>query len=99
MESVTLFKEVGKPIQKIKINLEDLDQVKDIVGYFLDVVPLHEDIKIIINEDAEEVGLKENFKFGDSSILGNALFCSFNGDEPCGLDEGQEQFILNIFNE
>lgn len=92
-----IIKEVGKlpQIQNIENTLEVL---KELVGGYIEVVRMSDDILMICNEEGKLQGLPPNFSTGYDVIVGTVVFVSFDGEEDfTDLNDWQVEYILGKF--
>ena len=92
-----IIKEVGKA-PYIKDIDNTLEIFKKLVGGYIEVVRMDEDILIICNEEGKLQGLPPNFTIGRDFIAGTAVFVSFDGKEDfTSLTDFQIDYIMNKF--
>lgn len=93
----TIIKEVGKA-PEIK-NIENtLDALKSLVGGYIEVVGLDDNVLLICNEEGKMKGLPPNFSTGYDVIVGTAVFVSFDGKEDfTDLNDWQIEYIMSKF--
>ena len=92
-----IIKEVGqKPrIDDIK---NDLETIKSLIGGYVEVLRMEENILLICNEEGKLNGLPPNFSTGYDIIAGTAVFVSFDGKEDfTGLSDTQMLLIMDKF--
>ena len=93
-----IIKEVGKSPRVEEIN-NDLETLKSLVGGYIEVVRMEENILIICNEEGKLNGLPPNFSTGYDVIVGTAVFVSFDGKEDfTSLSDTQILLIMDKFN-
>ena len=92
-----IIKEVGKaPVVKDIENT--LDALKSLVGGYIEVVTLDDNILLICNEEGKMQGLPPNFSMGYDVIVGTAVFVSFDGKEDfTDLNDWQIEYIMGKF--
>ena len=92
-----IVKEVGKtPVVKDIENT--LDALKSLVGGYIEVVTLDDNILLICNEEGKMQGLPPNFSMGYDVIVGTAVFVSFDGKEDfTALNDWQIEYIMGKF--
>lgn len=92
-----LIKEVGKaPV--IKDIENTLDALKSLVGGYIEVVTMEDNILLICNEEGKMQGLPPNFSMGYDVIVGTAVFVSFDGKEDfTDLNDWQIEYLLGKF--
>lgn len=92
-----LIKEVGKMPQVKQIE-NTLDTLKSLVGGYIEVVSMEDNILLICNEEGKIQGLKPNFNMGYDTIVGTAVFVSYDGKEDfTDLDDWQLEYLLGKF--
>ena len=92
-----IIKEVGKEprVEDIK---NDLATLQELVGGYIEVVTIEDNILVICNEEGKLQGLPPNFSMGYDVIVGTAVFVSFDGGEDfTGLDDWQLEAIMSKF--
>ena len=83
-------------VREIKNELQEL---QTIVGGYIEVLRLDDDVLLICNEEGKLQGLKPNFSMGLDTIVGTAVFVSFDGKEDfTSLDDMQMLLIMDKFN-
>ena len=93
-----IIKEVGKSPRIENIN-NDLETLKELVGGYIEVVRMGNDILLICNEEGKLNDLPPNFSTGYDVIVGTAVFVAFDGKEDfTSLTDIQIDTILNSFN-
>lgn len=93
-----VIKEVGKSPQVEEIK-NDLDTLQSLVGGYIEVVRMEENILLICNEEGKLNGLPPNFSTGHDVIVGTAVFVAFDGNEDfTGLSDTQMLLIMDKFN-
>ena len=93
-----IIKEVGKSPRVEEIN-NDLETLKSLVGGYIEVVRMEENILLICNEEGKLNGLPPNFSTGYDFIVGTAVFVSFDGKEDfTSLSDTQMLLIMDKFN-
>lgn len=93
-----IIKEVGKS-PRIEIIENELETLKSIVGGYIEVVKMDDDILLICNEEGKLKGLPPNFSTGYDVIVGTAIFVSFDGvDDFTSLSDIQILTIMDKFN-
>lgn len=92
-----IIKEVGKQPQ-IKDVENTLDALKSLVGGYIEVVRLDNGVLLICNEDGKMQGLPPNFKLGYDTVVGTAVFVSFDGKEDfTDLNDMQVEYLMSKF--
>lgn len=92
-----IIKEVGKaPV--IKDIENTLDTLKSLVGGYIEVVSMEDNIILICNEEGKMQGLPPNFSMGYDVIVGTAVFVSFDGKEDfTDLNDWQIEYLMGKF--
>ncbi len=92
-----IIKEVGKaPV--IKDIENTLDALKSLVGGYIEVVRLDNNVLLICNEEGKIQGLSPNFSMGYDTIVGTAVFVSFDGKEDfTDLNDWQIEYLMSKF--
>ncbi len=94
-----IIKEVGKTpcVEDIENTLEAL---KTLVGGYIEVVRMEDNILLICNEEGKLKQLPPNFAMGHDVIVGTAVFVSFDGGEDfAGLNDEQMLYIMDRFTD
>ena len=92
-----VIKEVNKK-PRIEDVENELSVFKDLVGGYIEVVRMEDDILLIVNEEGKMQGLPPNFSTGYVVIVGTALFVSFDDKEDfTGLSDWQIESIMSKF--
>lgn len=91
-----VVKKVGQPAEtkEIKGTLENL---KEIVGGYIECIYLHSNIICVCNEEGKLLGLKPNFRLNDDVIVGDVFFCAGAEEEFTSLNEMQIEWLMHIF--
>lgn len=93
-----IIKEAGKSPRVEEIE-NDLETIKSLVGGYIEVVGMEENILLICNEEGKLNGLPPNFSMGHDTIVGTAVFVAFDGKEDfTGLSDTQMLLIMDKFN-
>lgn len=75
-----LIKEPGKePVLAVIPN--DLKSLQKAVGGYIEVVQLHDDVVMAVNEEGKIIGLDENFRLKWDTIVGPAVFLGIDGED------------------
>ena len=94
-----IIKEVGKTPQVKDID-NTLEALKDIVGGYIEVVSMEDNILLICNEEGKMQGLPPNFSMGYDVIVGTAVFVSYDGKEDfTSLNDEQMLYIMDRFTD
>ena len=92
-----LIKEVGKAPRIADIE-NTLESLKALVGGYIEVVTMEDNILLVCNEEGKMQGLPPNFSTGRDVIVGTAVFVSYDGREDfTGLDDWQLEYLLGKF--
>lgn len=92
-----IVKEVGKNPEVREIE-NDLKVLNQLVGGYIEVVRVDDDILLICNEEGKIQGLPLNFSMGYDAIAGTAVFVSFDGKEDfTDLNDWQIEFLMSKF--
>ena len=90
-----IIKEVGK-FPQIKEIENTLDTLKELVGGYIEVLRLDDDILLICNEEGKLQGLPPNFAMGNDVIVGTVVFVSFDGKEDfTSLNDWQIEYLMS----
>lgn len=93
-----IIKEVGKSPRVEEIE-NDLETLQSLVGGYIEVVGMEENILLICNEEGKINGLPPNFSTGYDMIAGTAVFVAYDGKEDfTGLSDTQMLLIMDKFN-
>lgn len=91
-----LYKEVGK--MPIEMFIEDkLEVLQKLVGGYIEVAPLTNNIDIVCNEEGKLMLLKPNINLDYDVIVGNIFFVSF--DEEGNFKSLTDEQIKTILAE
>lgn len=88
-----LYKEVNKDAREIIIK-DDLEVLHKLVGGYIEVCSLTDDIDIICNEEGKLIGLQPNINLDYDIIVGNIIFVSHKDAEFESLTDEQIKYIL-----
>ena len=92
-----LVKEVGKAPKIMDIE-NALESLKSLVGGYIEVVSMEDNILLICNEEGKMQGLPPNFSMGYDVIVGTAVFVSFDGKEDfTDLNDWQLEYLFGKF--
>lgn len=93
-----IIKEVGKSPRVEEIE-NDLETLQSLVGGYIEVVGMEENILLICNEEGKINGLPPNFSTGYDTIAGTAVFVAHDGKEDfAGLSDTQMLLIMDKLN-
>lgn len=76
----------------------DLVEFQDIVGGYIECLPVGENILCVLNEEGKLKGLRPNFISGMDIICGDVFFCSQGREDFESLNDEQIKMLMNIFN-
>lgn len=94
-----LIIEPGKPPYEKRIP-NTLQAKQEIVGGYIEAVPLSDTADLICNDDRELTGLSPNRRLGDDVICGTFLIAGTDGSEDfCSLNEEDMERFRNAFSE
>ena len=93
-----IVKKVGQKAEVVEIDMNNLKAMQNIVEGYITTVKFTDDVLIVCNEDGERLELKPNVGVHDIVILGNIFFCSWEGEDFTGLNDGQIENIMKLFN-
>lgn len=93
-----IVKEVHKQPEVREVKNE-LSVLQELVGGYIEVVRVDNDVLLICNEEGKLQGLQPNFSIGHDTIVGTAVFVGFDGKEDfASLDDMQMLMIMDKFN-
>lgn len=93
-----IVKEVHKQPEVREVK-NDLAELQELVGGYIEVVRVDNDVLLICNEEGKLQGLQPNFSIGHDTIVGTAVFVGFDGKEDfASLDDMQMLMIMDKFN-
>lgn len=86
---------VKKPLQEAEVKEigEELENLQEIVGGYIECVNITDDILCVCNEEGKLEGLTPNFILGGDVVVGDVFFCSLN-DEGDFISLNDEQIEL-----
>jgi uncharacterized protein (DUF736 family) len=87
-----IIKNVGQQPEVAEIE-NDLDEMQDIVGGYIETINLGEDIVLVCNEEGKLDNLPFNFPLQGDFIVGNAFFTKAN-DEGDFVDLNKKDIEL-----
>ena len=92
-----IYKAPGKEPQRVEIGTE-LGVLQQIVGGYIQAVPVDKDVVLICNEEGKIRGLDPNFFFGaiGDMIVGPVVIVGVEGDEFVSLQEDKANEIERI---
>ena len=91
-----MIKKVGRDPEVVEIN-DELSVYQEIVGGYIEVFPLWNNILCVCNEEGKLKGLPLNFKYRNDIICGDVIFISARGEDFAGLNEVQIEMLNVIF--
>lgn len=91
-----MIKKVGRDPEVVEIN-DELSVYQEIVGGYIEVFPLWNNILCVCNEEGKLKGLQPNFKYRNDIICGDVIFISARGEDFTGLNEVQIEMLNVIF--
>lgn len=93
-----IIKNVGSKAFVKEIDIQDLSKLQEIVGGYIQIVPLPLEIFMVVNEEGMFMNLPINRTMDDGSVIyGNVFFCSSDGDDFTGLNEEQIEWLQKFF--
>lgn len=96
---IAIVKLVGEKPQVIDVK-NTLKALQNVVGGYIQTIFLFDNIILICNDSGKLLDMKPNFSLGYDTIVGPALFVSFDGtDDFIDLSEKQIKSILRMFDE
>ena len=91
-----IVKEPGKDPEEREIQNE-LEEIQKIVGGFIEIVRMHDDLVMVVNEEGLLLDLPYNFDYWGDSIVGTVIFCGEtlgeDGGELCDLTDEQIMYL------
>ena len=88
-----IYKGVNGNLEELKVDLNDLEQLQELVGGNIQTVELPCNIIMVVNESGWVDNLPMNFRLNNLAIFGNVFFCSHNDADFVGLSARQKRFI------
>lgn len=76
----------------------ELKELQEIVGGYLEVVPLLPGAVIVCNEEGKLKGLEPNLLVGGDIIHGTFFICNIDGEEFASLTEKQATDYIAVLN-
>lgn len=91
-----LYKKPGEAPVVLQIH-SSLSELQELVGGYIEIVKLGEDIAIICNEEGKLKGLEANFYVEaiDDIIVGPAVFCRIEGEELASIGSNDSKWICH----
>ena len=94
MEKINVF--VKLPFQDALVFSEidnELESFQNIVGGYIETLPVDDEIMMIVNEEGKLLSLLPNFAWRGDFIVGPAIFCRRDGDELTSIRTADKQTI------
>jgi hypothetical protein len=96
-----LLAKVGEPMEVTDVQNE-LKPLQDVVGGNIEVLPIADDILMILNEEGKLEGLQSNFELYSKHglvdlIVGNIFFVGYEGENFISLNDVQIDKIKQMF--
>ena len=88
-----IYKGVNGNLEELKVDLNDLEQLQELVGGNIQTVELPCNIIMVVNESGWVDNLPMNFRLNNLAIFGDVFFCSYNDADFVGLSTRQKRFI------
>lgn len=89
-----VIKKAGKKPEIAEIENE-LSVLQEIVGGYIEILPLFGNIVLVCNEEGKLMGLPANFIFRGDMIVGDVFFCVAGKEDFESLDEAQASFLMS----
>lgn len=92
-----VVKKVGQSpeVKEIRGTLENL---KEIVGGYIECIPVFENVLCVCNEEGKLLKLPPNFRLDNDIIVGDVFFCAGAEEEFVSLTENQIAIIMIALN-
>ena len=81
-----LIKKPGKPFQRIDIDGE-LKTLQELVGGYIEFVPVRKDTVCVCNEEGRLIGLEPNCSINDIDFVGTILILGSKDCDFCDIEE------------
>ena len=97
-----VFKEPDKPARTMFIPKDDLGILQKLVGGYIEVVTMDNNLLAIVNENGKLLGLKPSgYRYYCDDLVGNVILCGADGDEFTDVPEDIAEWveILNRMDE
>lgn len=94
MEKINVY--IKLPFQDALIYSEidnELEAFQNIVGGYIESLPVDDDILMIVNEEGKLLSLLPNFAWRGDYIVGPAIFCRTDGEEFTSAKESDRETI------
>lgn len=88
-----IYKGVNGNLEELRVDLNDLEQLQELVGGNIQTVELPCNIIMVVNESGWVDNLPMNFRLNNLTIFGDVFFCSYNDADFVGLSTKQKRFI------
>lgn len=77
-----------------------LENMQDIVGGYIETVPLEEfpNLVVVCNEEGKILGLEANFENYSDIIVGTVLVCKTDGENFIGLNDKECDQVIELMN-
>lgn len=92
-----MIKKVGRDPEIIEIE-DKLEVYQNIVGGYIEIFPMWDDILCVCNEEGKLNGMLPNFRYYNDIICGDVIFISARGEDFVGLSDVQIDMLNIIFN-
>ncbi|MGL4573045.1 MAG: DUF3846 domain-containing protein [Clostridium sp.] len=96
MKDLIVYQEVGKKPVKKYVDLMDIKELQQLVGGYIETIPMANGILLVCNEEGMIKNLPVNMVFANNVIHGNAFYCAFDSEDFAGLTEEQADWILSF---
>lgn len=77
----------------------ELEALQNIVGGYIEVIPLTSDLVLICNEEGKLKGLKPNRWITGDVIHGDFFICGTSGDEFCDVPSKYNSVLRGIYED
>ena len=94
MEKINVY--IKLPFQDALIYSEidnELEAFQNIVGGYIETLPVGDDILMVVNEEGKLLSLLPNFAWRGDYIVGPAVFCRTDGEEFVSAKEADRETI------
>ena len=92
-----IVKKVGNVPEVVEIE-NTLEAMQEIVGGYIELVPIRTGCVMICNEEGKLEGLPYNFTLGNDHIVGNVFFTKPDGEDFTDLDDRDVEMIQHFFS-
>lgn len=94
-----IIKKVDEKIQVKEFDEIRYDDLRGVVGGYIEAVSLDKGVTCWMNEEAKLINLPRNFSIGGISIEGDVIFTSVDVEgNTIGLTDEQVSYVESIFN-